>query len=143
MKDQKKAAAVSVALPKLNKPAAFTTWSEGKTAFLDGHINVYSAPMSYLICDIVYPKIFPELIANKPYSKEFPSIIFELIGFLVYNEDKYSDNKVFQLLDIVLKVSLIHPLYHPSVERKMVGEDGLLLCLYMVAQINEQRWLKG
>ena len=68
LKDQKKSAAVSAALPKWNKTAAFTTWSKVATAFLDGNTNVRNTPMFYLICYIVYPKIIPQLIANKPYS---------------------------------------------------------------------------
>ena len=68
--------------------------------------------MSYLICEkaVLQPFDYAAILTNIPYSKEFPSIDFELIVYLIHEHDKYSsDNKaLFQLFGFALKVLMIH-----------------------------------
>ena len=96
----------------MKKTSAFTTWSETTIAFLDGYIGVRNAPMLYLKREreVNDPLQYADLLPNKLYSDDFLSIDFELIAYLVFDDDEYiSDNKVlFQLLSIALKGSLIH-----------------------------------
>ena len=81
LKDQKNAAAVSAALANLNKTVVFTTWSKGVIAFLDGHIGVCNAPISYLICDIMIlciPTYFHNSLLTNHTHKNFPLSILNL-----------------------------------------------------------------
>lgn len=50
--------------------------------------------MSYLVYKKVAIQLFEyaNLLTNKLYSKEFPSIDFELIAYLVHGNDKYLFN---------------------------------------------------